>query len=322
MAKRIPGVPVATKLGQAVLVLILVSFGTTLLLGLIPGSAALLILGPSASSAAIARFNAQHGYDRPLFVRYGDWLSHALHGDLGNSIQSNTPVLHLIGQALPVTAEIAILAMLLALAIAIPLACAAAARAGGIADRLITGLASVLISVPAFVSSVLLLYLISVRARILPPNGWVALSSSVPDNIRHAALPVLTLVLAVLPLFLRVLRGDIVAVLNENYVMTARARGLPEWYILLSHVLRPASRSLLTVSGLSFGYLFGGSIIVETYYAVPGLGQLTWNSVSGKDVPVVQGIVVLAAVTFVVVNGIIDVLAGVIDPRLRVRTAS
>jgi peptide/nickel transport system permease protein len=307
----------ARRLLDIVLVLLLVSFFSTALVSLMPGSPAFAIYGSAMTPQFLANFNHEFGLDHGLFVRYGLWLWHALQGDLGLSYQTHFSVVSQLGQRLPITAEIAILALLFSLLIAIPVAMLAATRPGKLVDRLVTGLTSVAQATPAFAAAPILVYLFAVQAKWFQSSGWVPLTQDVGQNLLHVILPVATLVLGVAPIFIRILRGDIVSLLSENFVMVARSRGLPEWYILLRHVLRPASASLITVAGLSFGYLFGGSIIVETFYSLPGIGLLATQAVYNKDIPVLAGVVVCVAVAFVVINSLVDLSYGLLDPRVR-----
>lgn len=306
-----------SRLRDIVLVLLLVTFFTTSLVNLMPGSPAFAIYGSALTPQFLANFNQEFGLNHGLFVRYGLWLWHALQGNLGLSFQTHFSVASQIGARLPVTAEIAVLALLFSLLIAVPVAMLAATRPGKLADRLVTGASSVAQATPAFVAGVIFVYLFAVRARWFPSQGWVPLTQDVGQNLLHAILPVATLVLGISPIFIRILRGDIVSLLSENFVMVARSRGLPEWYILLRHVLRPASASLITVAGLSFGYLFGGSIIVESFYSLPGIGLLASQAVYNKDIPILQGVVVCVAVVFVIVNSLVDLSYGLLDPRVR-----
>ena len=306
-----------SRLRDIVLVLLLVTFFTTSLVNLMPGSPAFAIYGSALTPQFLANFNQEFGLNHGLFVRYGLWLWHALQGNLGLSYQTRFSVASQIGARLPVTAEIAVLALLFSLLIAVPVAMLAATRPGKLADRAVTGASSVAQATPAFVAAVIFVYVFAVRARWFPSQGWVPLTQDVGQNLLHAILPVATLVLGISPIFIRILRGDMVSLLSENFVMVARSRGLPEWYILLRHVLRPASASLITVAGLSFGYLFGGSIIVESFYSLPGIGLLASQAVYNKDIPILQGVVVCVAVVFVIVNSLVDLSYGLLDPRVR-----
>jgi peptide/nickel transport system permease protein len=305
------------KVAEAIVVLFLVTLGTAGLVNLIPGSPALLILGSYATPSSIATLNKQYGFNRPFFDRYWSWLTGALHGNLGNSIQSQEPVTHILQSALPVTLEIALLALVISLLIAIPLALVCAARDGSLLDRAVTGVSSALQAIPTFVGCVVLAELFSNKFHVFPTFGWTPLSQDPGQNLLHVALPVIVLVLVTTPLFLRVLRADLVAVLREDYVLSARARGLPDWYIMLRHALRPASVSLFTLTGLVFGYLVGGVVILETFFALPGIGQAVATAVSGKDLPVVQGAVVVFALTYLVLNTLVDLGLALIDPQSR-----
>lgn len=305
------------RLAEVIAVIVLVSFFATALTALIPGSPAAYILGDNATTSAIATLNAQLGLDHPLLTRYWDWVTHALHGNLGVGFESRQPVTTVLAQHVPITAELALLAIVLAVVIAIPTALLSAARAGKTVDRIATAVTSTMLGLPVYVSSVLIVLFLAVKAGLFPSNGWSPLSQGLGQNLRFAALPTLTLTFSIAPLFVRILRADLVSLLGEEFVLAARVRGIPEWYILVRHVLRPAIPSLLTLIGIVFGYLLGGSIVVETFYSVPGMGYLAAQAVSSKDIPVVQGIVVCVAVVYLVLNTLIDALYAIIDPRVR-----
>lgn len=307
------------KIGDGIVILILVTVGTAALTNLIPGSPAYAILGEFATPQAVATLNKEYGFNLPLWHRYWDWLVDAVHGDLGRSIQGDQTVTFILKSRLPVTLELAILTLVLSLMVAIPLALICAARAGGRLDRLVTSVTSALQAVPSFVACVVMAEIFANELRLFPTFGWVPLSQNVGQNLYHAAMPVIILVLGTTPLFLRVLRADLVSVLREDYVLAARARGMPDWYIMLRHALRPASLSLFTLTGLVFGYLVGGSIILENFFALPGIGQAVGTAVAGKDLPLVQGAVVVMALTYLVLNTLVDVGLTVIDPQTRRR---
>ncbi len=305
------------RLRDIILVLILVTFFTTSLVSLIPGNPAYAIYGSKLSPQFLKSFNREFDLDQPLLVRYWHWVWNALHGNLGVSYITHYTITSQLAQALPVTAEIAVLALLIALLIAIPVALISGLRQGRAIDRAASGIAALAQATPPFVSAVILVFLLAVKARWLPTQGWVPLTENVGENLLHAIMPVMILVLVVVPTLIRVLRGDVVAILSENFVAVARSRGLPEWYVLLRHVLRPASASLVTVAGISFGVLIGGSIIVETFFGLPGIGLMASQAVEMKDLPIVQGTVVVVAVAFVIINSLVDVSYGLLDPRVR-----
>lgn len=305
------------RVAHLVAVLLLVTLAATALTDLMPGSPGAVILGPGATDQQIADFDAEHGYDQPLFTRYLDWLGAALTGDLGTSIQTNQPVTEVLLQRLPVTLELTVLALLLSLLIAVPAAVYAASRANGAFDRAMSSVASAFLSIPVFVVGVVLVYALAVSTRWFPVAGWAPLSAGLAENLRYVFVPVLALALGEFPAFYRLLRGDMIATLDEDFVRTATVRGLPRGYILRRHVLRPSSFSLITVAAVAFGRLLAGSIVIESLFALPGLGSLALQSIPAKDIPMIQGIVVLVAVTYVLINALVDIAYTYLDPRTR-----
>ena len=250
-------------------------------------------------------------------MQYLHWLGNALTGNLGVSIQTDQPVTEILAQRLPVTLELTVLALALSLIVAVPLAVYAASRENGAFDRVVSGCASALMSVPVFVLGVLLVYVLAVLTRWFPVTGWVPLSQGLAANLHYAFMPVLALSLGEFPAFYRLLRSDVIAALKEDFVQTATVRGLPRRYILLRHVLRPSSFSLVTVAAVAFGRLLAGSVVVESLFALPGLGNLMLQSVPAKDLPVIQGVVVLVASAYVLINALVDAGYGLLDPRVR-----
>jgi peptide/nickel transport system permease protein len=308
---------VGSRLLRLVPVLFLITLFTTAMVDLMPGSPALAMLGDQATPEQIARLNEQLGLDQPFLVRYWDWLVAALGGDLGTSLRMGLPVTTAIAERFPVTLEIALLSVVMALVIAVPLALVAGARAGGGLDRVATALSSALLSLPGFAAAVLLIYLLAVKARLFPVGGWVPFTEDPIGNLRFAFLPALSLALMEAAVYFRLLRSDVISTLQEKFVLSARARGLPPGYVLFRHVLRPSLFSLTTVAGLSMGRLLGGAVIVESLFALPGLGFLVIQSVPFQDIPTIQGIVVVVAVIYVLINIVVDVGYAVIDPRIR-----
>ncbi len=308
---------IALRAAHLVSVLLLVTLAGAGLASLLPGSPGEEILGPAASDEDIATLNARYGFDRPLPVQYLHWLGNALTGNLGVSIQTDQPVTEILAQRLPVTLELTVLALALSLLVAVPLAVYAASRENGAFDRVVSGCASALMSVPVFVLGVLLVYVLAVLTRWFPVTGWVPLSQGLAANLHYAFMPVLALSLGEFPAFYRLLRSDVIATLKEDFVQTATVRGLPRRYILLRHVLRPSSFSLVTVAAVAFGRLLAGSVVVESLFALPGLGNLMLQSVPAKDLPVIQGVVVLVASAYVLINALVDAGYGLLDPRVR-----
>jgi peptide/nickel transport system permease protein len=221
-----------------------------------------------------------------------------------------------------VTIEIVVLSMLMALAISVPLGLVTGYRAGGLLDRVVTGATFGMLAVPSFMMALLLIYVLAVELGWFPATGWAHLSDDPVDNLRSAFMPSLSLALVNVAVLTRVLRSDVIATLQEDFVAMARSKGLPTWRIMTRHVLRPSSFSLLTVSGLTIGNLLGGAVIVEQLFALPGVGRLLFDAIFQRDLLVVQGVVLVVATSFVVLNGTVDLLYSVLDPRVRVRSAA
>lgn len=312
---------IGRRAGHVAAVLLLVTMATTLLLNLTPGDPAYVILGEHASPQQVQQVHHDLGLDRPLPVRYLAWLGAIGHGDFGTSVRTRQPVLQAIAERLPVTGELAALALLLALLASIPLGIYTAYRADGIGDRLTGFGVSLFISSPAFLTGLFLSYFLALRLGILPVTGWTPFATNPFENLHHVLLPAITLALAEVAIFTRVLRADLIATLQEDFILAARAKGLPTRRILVRHALRPSSFSLVTLAGLSLGRLLGGAVIVETLFALPGVGQLLVQSIITKDLVLVQGIVAFVALAYVVINALVDALYAYLDPRVRMAHA-
>lgn len=309
---------VGMRLAAGIPVFILVTFLATALSDFMPGSAAHAILGDQATPEQIARVNAQYGFDQPVLVRYAAWLAKAAQGDFGRTLYSQQSVAELVVTRAAATFEIAILAMLVALTIAIPLAMFTSIRPGGFTDTVMRLLSSVMLSVPIFVTVVLLGWIFSLVLRWLPATGWADLTSDPLGNLRYVALPVMCLAVHQTAYFYRVCRSEFSRTLQEDFVLVARARGLSARYILTRHVLRPSLPQVLTVFGLSMTHLLGGSFIIESYFAVPGIGWTVLDAVKSHDFPVVQALLSLTVAIFVVVFMLVDLGYAIIDPRVEV----
>jgi peptide/nickel transport system permease protein len=305
------------KIVRLVAVLFALSVLTYLLVDLLPGDPARLIVGPSATPSQVAEVRHQLHLDRPLPVRYGLWLKGVLHGDLGRSNANHEKVTQIVGERVPVTLELLVLTELLSLVIAIPVGIYSAYRANTTGDKLATTTTFGILSIPDFVIALVLILIVAVKLHWLPASGYVHLSDSIVDNLRSLALPTVTLSLPVAAVFARLLRSDMIATLQEDYILMARAEGLPARRILLRHALRPSSFSLLTVAGINAGSLVGGAVIIEFLFALPGMGSALVTAISGRDYLVVQGIVLLIAAGYVLINFLVDFLYAVLDPRTR-----
>jgi peptide/nickel transport system permease protein len=308
---------VLSRGARFVATLLIVTFLTSIMLSFVRGSPAALIAGPGATPNQIQLINHQYHFDQGPVTRYIDWLKGAVRGDLGRSYQSKQPVWETIKERLPVTLELAILAMLLALVIAVPLAIWSAQRPDSGFDRTVSFLSYAQLSIPNFAVALILVYLFAYRFKIFPVLGWVPLTKDPWDNLKHAVLPVVTIALAQVVILQRVLRAELIQTLQEDYIALARSKGLSRRAIMWKHALKPSSFSLLTLVALSFGALIGGTVIVEQVFTLPGLGSLIIDSITSKDLVVVEGVVAVIAITFVALNLIVDLLYAVLDPRVR-----
>ncbi len=319
--KRIISVPrVLWRAPRLLAVLLLASFGTFMLLHLTPGDPAVAILGQSATPQAVRELHHQLGLDQPLWTQYWHWLGHALSGNLGQSlVPPSGAVVSRIGQALPVSLELSVLAVAMALVVAVPVAVWSAYREGRAFDRASSTVSFGLLSAPTFVTGLVLAFLLALEVRAFPRSEWVRLSSSagLTANLSHAFLPALTLSLPLMASYTRVLRSEMLQTLREDFIQFAYAKGLPIRTVLFRYALRPSSLSLVTLSGVTLGALIGGTVVVETIFALPGLGNLLVGAVGSNDYPLVQGVVLVIAVVYVLVNTLVDVSYGWLDPRTR-----
>jgi peptide/nickel transport system permease protein len=308
---------VARRLLYLVPVLVAVSLLTFLIASLLPGDLAYVILGDQATPDKVAALRHDMGLDQPILWRYLSWLGHVLTGDFGRSFRTGQTVLQAVSERLPVSIELMLLAELAALAIGIPLAIACAVRSGSAFDRFMTGSAFGMLSVPAFLSAILLIYLFAVELRWLPATGYVPFGEDPVGNLRSFVLPALTLALGEWPVLMRVLRSDMIATLQEDYIAMARAKGLKPSRILLVHALKPSSLTLVTVTGINIGRLIGGTVIVESIFALPGIGRLLLGAIYTRDLIILQGVVLFVACGYVLMNFVVDLLYAVLDPRIR-----
>ncbi|RXH41405.1 ABC transporter permease [Bradyrhizobium zhanjiangense] len=298
-------------------VLLAVSLLTFLIASLLPGDLALVILGDQATPENVAALRRDMGLDQPLWWRYLSWLGHVLQGDLGRSFRTGQTVLQAVAERIPVSLQLMLMAEFIGLAIGVPLAIACAARAGGAFDRFMTGSAFAMLSMPSFLTAILLIYLFAVELHWLPATGYVPFTEAPLANLRFFVLPALTLALAEWPGIMRVLRSDMIATLQEDYIALAKAKGLKPARILFVHALKPSSLTLVTVTGINIGRLLGGTLIVESIFALPGIGRLLVGAIYTRDLVILQGVVLLVACGFVLVNFIVDMLYAVLDPRIR-----
>ena len=307
----------ARQVLRLAVVLFCVTLLTYLIVNILPGDVAMVILGTLATPQDIAGLRADLGLDRPMLVRYFDWLGSALSGDLGRSYRNGEPVAQAIADRLPVSLQLMVMAQIIALGIAVPAALLSVRRPGGLFDRMSASAAFGFLAMPNFMLGIVLIYLFSVTFDLLPATGFSPMSEGLWDNLVSMTLPALTLGLIEWTVLMRVLRSDLLTTLKEDFILLARAKGLPPWRVLLQHALRPSSFTLITVLGLNIGGLIGGAVIVEQIFALPGVGRLLLGGIFNRDLILVQGTVSFIAVGFVLINFLVDMLYAVLDPRVR-----
>ena len=304
------------RLLQTVPVLLGVSVLAFAIMHVVPGDPVRLIAGPDAPESVVARVRVELGLERPLHVQYLSFLGRALRGDLGRSLRSRAPVIDEIFSRFPATLELTTVSMLLAVVVGIPLGLVAAVRRASWLDYLAMGASLSTLSMPIFWVAIVAIWLFSLQLGWLPVSGragpvweW--------EGLRHIVLPAATLATTSLAIISRLTRSGMLDVLGREYVTTARAKGVPPWSVVGKHALKNALIPVVTVVGLQYGFLLGGAVVTETIFAWPGVGRLAITAILQRDYPVVQGCVLLVAVVFVLINLLVDVLYGWLDPRIR-----
>lgn len=304
------------KLGLLLVTLLAVTALTFGVTSVLDGDPVNKVLGDDAAPEQKDALRKELRLDRPVHVRYGLWLKDVARGDLGRSVITKEPVWKSVKERAPVTIQIGVVALGIALAGAIPLAVLSAYRANTWIDRAVSTSTFGLLAIPNFTLALILIYLFVEQASLLPPTGWVYPSDGIVDSLRHTILPALSLGIAELAVFTRLLRADLISTLREDFILMARAKGVPTRRILLRHALRPSAFSLLTVVGVQMAALVGGSIVIEQLFGLPGLGRLLFSAVSDRDVTVVQGVVLVIASAYVLVNFAVDLCYRLLDPRI------
>lgn len=305
------------RVGALVVTLFFVSLLVFVVVRVLPGDPALIILGLEASPDSVARVRQALGLDQPIPVQYARWVGQALRGDLGRSIQYDLPVGTLILSRLSVTLPLTLLAAGLMVAAALPLGVFAATRHRRWGDYLTMTLSQLGVAVPGFWAGLLLILLFSVRLGWVQSGGFDGWGEGIWRGLRSLLLPAVALGLFQFAVLARTTRSAVLEVLREEYVKTARAKGVAERAVLFRHALRNALIPIVTVAGIQLGQLLAGSIILESVFYLPGLGRLTLAAISARDLPVVQGVVLFVASMIVTVNAAVDILYGILDPRIR-----
>jgi peptide/nickel transport system permease protein len=308
---------VVRGLFRLVPVALLVSAAVFFVFRIVPGDMAVARLGENADPAAVARLREAWGLNRPLVVQYGVWLAGVMRADLGQSYQSQRPVSAELIAKLPATVELAMVGMALSLLISVPLGLVAALRRGTWVDQVLRIVALLGFCMPRYWLAILLILVFSVKARWLPPSGYVSLREDLLGNVQYVALPAISVALTLAAVQMRFLRSSLLDVIDHDFMRTARAKGLAERSVMLRHALKNSMIPFVTVVGLEFGSLLGGLVVIEQIFAWPGIGWLTIQAISQRDYAIVQGGVLLVAFGFVAVNFVVDLLYAYLDPRIR-----
>jgi peptide/nickel transport system permease protein len=287
------------------------------LLYIAPGDPAAVIAGDQASPADVERIRQSLGLDRPFLIQFGSWLWNILHGDLGTSIFTNLPVAKMIAQRIEPTFSLMAITLVLTILVAVPLGVVAAWKAGSWVDRTIMAFAVFAFSLPVFVVGYVLAYVFALQFEWLPVQGYTPLAAGLWPWLQNLILPALALGSVYIALIARITRASMLEVLQQDYVRTARAKGLGQRNILFVHALKNAAVPIVTVIGIGIALLIGGAVVTESVFAIPGLGRLTIDAILRRDYPVIQGIVLLFSFLYVLVNLMVDVTYTLVDPRIR-----
>jgi peptide/nickel transport system permease protein len=309
---------VIRRLVQAVPTLFLITGIVFLVVDFIPGNTAAVILGQGATPEHVASLSKQLGLDKPLPVRYGIWLKEILRGDLGKSAISKQPVWTLLGRALPVTLYLTLFSLLIALLISIPAGTIAALKRNSWADLICTTLALLGLSVPGFWLGIQFVYLFGAKLHWVPLQGYVSPRADFTESVKTMILPALTLGVFLAGPLTRYLRSSVLQTMSQEFVQVARAKGLSERKVLFRHILRTSLIPFVTAIGIQFGYLIGGAAVIETVFTLPGVGYLAVNAINDRDFAVVQGVVLVVATGFILINILVDMIYSLLDPRIRV----
>lgn len=306
------------RLMQGVPVLFLISGIVFLVVYFIPGDAAMVVLGQSATPERLEAMRSRMGLNDPLPVRYVLWLKQILQGDLGTSLVFQKSVWSLIAHAFPITLYLTLFSLFIAVLISVPAGVLAALKRNTWVDLVATTWAFLGVSIPGFWLGIMLVYLFGVRLHWVPLDGYTSPRESLFGSLRSMILPAFTLGVFLSGPLTRYLRSSMLQTMAQEFVLVARAKGLAERKVLMRHILRNSLIPFITVLGVQLGYLMGGAVVIENVFALPGIGDLAVSAIGNRDVPVIQGVVLVVAAGFVLVNIVVDVLYAVLDPRIRV----
>jgi peptide/nickel transport system permease protein len=308
---------ISQRLLQTIPVLFVVSVTVFSLIHLIPGDPVQVMAGESQDPEVIAAMRHDLGLDRPLYEQYLSWLGNALRGDLGNSVRTRQPVTEMIFERAGPTLQLTVIALLLALAVALPAGAIAATRRDSGVDVSATTVSLFGVSMPNFLIALLLIFIFAIKLGWLPTSGYVSIFEEPVRGIKSLVLPAITVSMAMAAVITRTTRSSMLESLSQDYVRTARAKGLADRHVVVSHAMRNAMIPVITVVGLQIGNLIAGAVITEYVFAIPGIGRLIVDSIFARDYPVVQGVVLFTALGYILANLLADLLYAVLDPRIR-----
>jgi peptide/nickel transport system permease protein len=305
------------RVAATVPVLLIVAVLVFLLLRLTPGDPATIIAGDAASPENVANIRENLGLSKPLIAQFGIWFGNLLVGDLGESYFFKVKVADLIMQRIEPTLALSFCTILIAVLVAVPLGVLAAWKQGGWLDRMLMGFSVMGFSIPVFVLAYILIWIVSLKLGWLPVQGYERIAGGFAPFIRHLILPSVTLSVIYIALIARVTRASVQDVLSEDYIRTARAKGLPENRVLIGHALANAAVPIITVIGIGIALLIGGVVVTESVYGIPGLGRLTVDAVLARDFPTIQGVILFFSFVYVLINLLVDLSYLFFDPRIR-----
>lgn len=308
---------IVRRLLSTIPVMLIVALIVFSLLYLAPGDPAVIIAGDQASPADVEKIRASLGLDRPFIVRFSEWFFNLMRGDLGVSMFTGIPVAELIGQRIEPTLSLMVLTLILAVGIAVPIGVLAAWKSGTWIDRGVMAISVAGFSVPVFVVGYLLIFFFSLELDWLPVQGYVSYTNGFGIWIQHLILPAIALGFVYIALIARITRATMLEVLSQDYIRTARAKGMGQAGILFVHSLKNAAVPVVTVIGIGIALLIGGAVVTESVFAIPGLGRLTIDAIVQRDYPMIQGLVVVFSFVYVLVNLAVDVIYTIVDPRIR-----
>lgn len=310
-----------TRVVRLVAVLVAVTAASFAMINLLPGDTVTTILGQNATDEQRAAAREELNLDDPLPVRYIRWVGDAVTGDLGESYRTRQPVAEALQERIWVTLELVLLSQLIALAVAVPMAVIGAIRPGSWLDRMLSAVQLGFLATPSYLVALGLMAVFAVNLGWFPTTGYTPFTENPLDNLRTLLLPAIALALEQVAIYARVLRTDLIATFDQDYIWHARAKGNSTTSIVVRHAMRPSSIGLVTITGVSVGRMIGGTVLIESIFALPGLGRFTIDAINNRDFMALQGAVVVLTVGFVLVNFAVDILHGVIDPRIRTQVA-